>query len=89
MGYAVFCRPRSQFKPLLAAFHPRLGISILFRHTKVDNVDGVCTLCAGSTDKEVVRFDISVDEVSLVDSLDSGQLKNGSAMLQALNVPFV
>lgn len=62
----------SQFKLLLAALHARLGISILFRHTKVDDVNGVCALCAGSADEEVVRFDISVDEVSLVDSLDSG-----------------
>lgn len=49
----------------------RFGVSILLRHSKVDNMDNVCSFCARSADKEVVRFNVAVDEVLLVNSLDA------------------
>lgn len=48
-----------------------LGVAILFGHAKIDYMDDVGSLCARLTDEEVVRFDITVDEVLLVDCLHS------------------
>jgi len=45
----------------------------LFGHAEVDNVDNVCDFGARLTDEEIVWFDISVDEILFVDSLDAGQ----------------
>jgi hypothetical protein len=54
--------------------HLRLGVSVLLGHTKVDNVDHVLALRARSTDQEVVGLDVSVDQVLLVNGLNSRQL---------------
>lgn len=54
----------------------RLGIAVLLRHAEVDNVNYISGLGAGSADKEVIRLDVSVDEVLLVDGLYTGQLSN-------------
>ena len=51
-----------------------LGISILFGHAEVHHVDDISSFCVWSTNKEVVRFDVSVDEVLFVDSLDTRKL---------------
>lgn len=53
----------------------RLGITVLLRHTKVDDVDDVGSLGARAADQEVVGLDVTVDEVLLVDGLDAGQLR--------------
>jgi len=53
----------------------RLGISVLLGHSEIDDVNGVGSLRSRSTDEEVVRLDVSVDEVLLVDGLDSGELR--------------
>ena len=52
----------------------RLRITILLSHAKVDNVDDVGTLRTGATNQEIVRLDVSVDEVLLVDGLHPGKL---------------
>jgi hypothetical protein len=48
----------------------RFGIAVLLGHTKVDDVDNVGALRTWPADEEVVRLDVSVDEVLLVDGLD-------------------
>lgn len=53
-----------------------LGIAVLLGHAKVDNVDNVSSLRPRPADEEVVRLDVTVDEVLLVDSLYTGQLGN-------------
>nr|POF16451.1 hypothetical protein CFP56_23969 [Quercus suber] len=50
-----------------------LGITVLFRHAKVDDVDDVLCFGVGSTDEEVVGLDVAVDQVLLVDGLDAGE----------------
>ena len=47
-----------------------LGISILFGHAKVDDMDDVGGFRARTADEEVVGLDIAVDEVLLVDGLN-------------------
>lgn len=48
----------------------RLGVSVLLGQTEIDDVDLVASL--SNTHEEVVWFDVSVDEVSRVNVLDSG-----------------
>lgn len=52
------------------------GVSVLFCHAKVDNVDEVGVFTAGSTDKEVVGFDVAVYEVLFMYCLDSRNLQS-------------
>lgn len=54
-----------------------LRVSVLLGHTKVNDMDDVCSFRAGTTNEEVVGFDISVDEILLVDGLDARQLQGG------------
>lgn len=54
--------------------YSRLGIAVLFGHTKVDDMDGVSALGAWATDEEIVWLDISVDQVLFVNSLHPRQL---------------
>lgn len=49
----------------------RLGVAILLGHAKIDNVDDVGGLSSRSANKEVVGLDVTVDQILLVDSLDS------------------
>lgn len=48
-----------------------LWIPILLSHTEVDNVNNISCLSAWSADQEVVWLDISIDQIPLMDSLDS------------------
>jgi hypothetical protein len=57
----------------------RLGVTVLLGHAKVDNVDDVGALGTGAANKEVVGLDVPVDEVLLMDRLDSRQLGEVSA----------
>ena len=52
----------------------RLRVTVLLSHTKVHNVNYISALGAWSANQEVVRLDIAVDEVLLVDGLNSRQL---------------
>ena len=52
-----------------------LGISILLCHAEVDHVNNIGRFRVGSADEEVVRLDVSVDEVLLVYCLDAGELQ--------------
>ena len=52
----------------------RLGVSILFGHAKIHHMNDIGGFRSGSTNQKVVRLDITVDEVLLVDCLDSREL---------------
>lgn len=52
----------------------RLGISVLFGHAEVDDMDNIGDLGVRAADKEVVGFDVPIDHVLLVDRLHSRQL---------------
>jgi hypothetical protein len=54
----------------------RLGIAVLLGHAEINNMDDVGCLGAGTTDKKVVGFDVTIDEVLLVDCLDARQLSD-------------
>ena len=51
-----------------------LWVAVLLGHAEVNGVNNISRLGAWSADQEVVWLDISVNEVLLVDGLDSGQL---------------
>ena len=51
----------------------RLGVAVLLGETEVDDVDLVAALA--NTHQEVVGFDITVDEVTGVDVLNTGNLR--------------
>lgn len=51
-----------------------LGVTVLFGHAKIDHVDYIGGFGVGTADEEVVGFDITVDEILLMDRLDSGKL---------------
>ena len=51
-----------------------LGIAILLGHAEVDDVDDIGGFGAGAADEEVVGFDVSINEVFLVNGLDAGKL---------------
>jgi hypothetical protein len=53
----------------------RLGVTVLLGHTEVDDVNYIGTLRAWSTNEEVVRLDVAVDEILLVDGLNPRQLE--------------
>lgn len=57
----------------------RLGVAVLLGHPKVDDVHNVGGLGAGTSDEEVVGLDVAVDEVLLVDSLNSRELQGGES----------
>lgn len=52
----------------------RLRITVLFRHTEIDDVDEVRVARPRPPDEEVIRFDIAVDEVSVMNSLHARNL---------------
>lgn len=51
------------------------GVDVLFCETEIDDVDRVLVLGAVSSDQEVLRFNIPVDEVLRMDVFDSRNLK--------------
>lgn len=51
-----------------------LWVTVLFGHAKINNVNDIGGFTSGSSNQEVVWFDISVDQVLLMNSLDSGEL---------------
>lgn len=54
------------------------GISILLRHSKIDDMNRVVWLLViaqiDPANQEIVGLDVAVNEVLLVDCLDSGEL---------------
>jgi hypothetical protein len=50
------------------------GIAVLLGHTEINDMDHIGRLAAWTSDEEVVWLDISVDQVLLMDSLDTGKL---------------
>lgn len=51
-----------------------LGITVLLGHAKVDHVHQIGVFGVGPSNQKVVGLNISVDQVLLVDSLDSEEL---------------
>jgi hypothetical protein len=51
-----------------------LGVSVLFGHAKVYNVDDIRRFRARSTDEEVVWLDVSIYQVLFVNCLYTGKL---------------
>jgi len=51
-----------------------LRVTVLLGHAKVDYVDDIRGLCTWSTNEKIVGFDVTVDEVLLVNCLDARQL---------------
>jgi hypothetical protein len=51
-----------------------LGITVLLGHTEINHVNDIGGLGPWPANKEVVRLDISVDEVLLVNSLNARKL---------------
>lgn len=49
-------------------------ISVLLCHSKINNMNDVGCLTGRSTDEEIVRLDVAVNEVLFVNGLDSRQL---------------
>lgn len=50
------------------------GVTILFGHTEVDDMDDIGGLRSGTANQKVIGLDITVDEVLFVDGLDAGKL---------------
>lgn len=48
---------------------PGLRISVLFRHTKVDDMDKVGVLGPGAANEKVVGLDITINQILFVDGL--------------------
>jgi hypothetical protein len=51
-----------------------LGITVLLGHTEINHVNDIGGFGPGPANKEVVRLDISVDEVLLVNRLNARKL---------------
>lgn len=51
-----------------------LWIPILLRHSEIDHMDRVGAFRPGASDQEIIRFDISIDEILFVNSLDARKL---------------
>jgi len=49
-----------------------LGVSVLFGHSEIDHMNDIGGFSTGTANKEVVGLDISVNQVTVVDCLDSG-----------------
>lgn len=54
------------------------GVSVLLGHAEVDDVDNVGRFRVGTSDEEIVRLDVAIDEVLFVDGLYSRQLQRRS-----------
>ena len=52
----------------------RLRVPVLLRHPEVHNMHQICVLCPRPADEEVVRLDIPVDEVLVMDGLHARYL---------------
>jgi len=51
-----------------------LGISILLRHAKIDDMDDIGGLGGRSADQEIVGFYVAIDQVLFMDRLDPREL---------------
>jgi len=49
-------------------------VSVLFGHAKINDVNDVGRFGVRSTNQEIIRFDVAVNEVLFMDCLDSGEL---------------
>lgn len=71
----VACRARQRLSLPVRDMLLRFGVSVLLGHPKVDDMDHVGRLCVQAADEEIVRLDVSVDEILLVDGLHSRELR--------------
>lgn len=47
-------------------------VSVLFGHSEINDMNDIGGFSTGTTNEEVVGFDVSVDQVTVMDGLDSG-----------------
>ena len=62
-----------------------LWVAVLLGHAEINNVNNVGCFTSGTSNEEVVWFDISVDQVLFMNSLNSGEL----GMLAAIDLKYV
>lgn len=62
-----------------------LWVAILFGHAEINNVNDIGCFSAGASNKEVVGFDISVDQVLFMNSLNTGEL----GMLAVIDLQYL
>lgn len=53
----------------------RFGIAVLLGHAEIDDMNDIGCFGVWSADQEIVGFDISVDQVLLVNCLDTRKLR--------------
>jgi hypothetical protein len=56
-----------------------LGVSVLLGHAKIHHMNHIGGFGYRTTDQEVVGFDVTVDEVLLMNGLNAGELLRFSA----------
>ena len=61
-------------------------ISVLLGHPKINDVNNISCLTIRSTNEEIIWLDVAVDEVLLVDSLNSRQLTDVRRELQRASI---
>ena len=62
-----------------------LWVAVLLGHAEINNVNDIGCFASGATNKEVVGFDISVDQVLFMNSLNTGEL----GMLAAIDLEYL
>lgn len=62
-----------------------LRVAVLLGHAEINNMNNIGCFAAGTSNKEVVGFDISVDQVLLMNSLHAGELD----MLAAIDLGYI
>lgn len=50
----------------------RFRIAVLLSHSEIDNVDHIGGFRSRPADEEIIRFDVSINQILLVNGLDSG-----------------
>ena len=70
----VACRPTQTLPFTVRNVLSGLGIAVLLRHAKIDDVDEISILGPGTANEEVVRLDVAIDQVLLVDRLHTREL---------------
>lgn len=50
-------------------------VTVLFGHAEIHHVDHIGSLGVGTSNEEIVGFDVTVDQVLFMDGLNSRQLQ--------------
>lgn len=71
----VPCRARERLSLSVGDVLLRFRIPILLGHSEIDDVDHIGRLGGGSADEEIIRLDVTINKVLLVDGLNAGELR--------------